>query len=299
MFPTTGLRPLLACVAFFAGSASHAQRNFISQTDAFEPFVGTWIAANANETAPYMILRLEERGGKLVGTMNHFRFGVVGPGNLVGSEFTPGDIPLADLIVNPGVFWFTWRGNPPFEGFQARFVAEGTRVAELVFILTGNSAQRIMAENPRASGLNPVISLTRVSPNSLHELVRGDVVSPRPKPSQKWEISAMARLINTAEVQYKVAHGQYADYSTLIRSGQLRETGAQEFTLLPGNLRRGGTAAESDPLPGYSLRLVLAADKKSYRVSMREKTSGPCGYDVATDETGIVTELSVRGAQCQ
>jgi hypothetical protein len=64
-------------------------------------------------------------------------------------------------------------------------------------------------------------------------------------------------------------------------------------------LRREGAAAETDPLPGYSFRLALSSDRKSYRVSMQEKTPGLCRYDMSTDETGIVTEVSVGGPACQ
>lgn len=109
----------------------------------------------------------------------------------------------------------------------------------------------------------------------------------------------MARLINTAEVRYMAAHGQYADYPTLMRSDELKQTAEQEFTVPPGNLNRQGYMSELNPLPGFSFRLALAPDRKSYQVTMRENVSGRCRYDVSTDETGVVTESAVLGAQCE
>jgi hypothetical protein len=293
-----GLKIFLACATLLAPSASKAQTNFASRYDPLEGFVGTWIATNSNESAPYMVLRLEERGGKLVGAMSHFRLRIVEHGTLGGDQQASGEIPLPDLRVDGGVLAFTWRENPPLDGSQVRLVVEGTQVAELVFSLYGETIRKIMAENPRASGLNPVISLRRVSENELRQMARAGATPTPSKTSQKWEIRGMARLINTAEAQYKAAHGQYADYATLFRSGQLRETGEREFTLLPGNLRRESTEPDFDPLPGYSFRMVVAADKSSYAVSMREKTGGKCRYDVSTDETGLVTEASIPGCPC-
>jgi hypothetical protein len=99
----------------------------------------------------------------------------------------------------------------------------------------------------------------------------------------------MARLINTAEAQYKFANGHYADYRTLLYSGQLKQTVEHEFTLSPGHLE-----SEADPLPGYLVRLSLAADAGSYQLSIREK-AGDCGVGLFTDETGVIMEGRVAG----
>lgn len=293
-----GLRTFLVCATLLAPAVSKAQTSFASRHDPLEGFVGTWIATNPNESVPYMVLRLEERGGKLFGAMNHFRLRIVEHGTLGGDQQASGEIPLPDLRVDGGVLGFTWPENAPLEGSQVKLVVEGTQVAELVFSLYGDAIRKIMAENPHASGLNPIISLRRVSENELRQMARVGATPTPSKTSQKWEIRGMARLINTAEAQYKAAHGQYADYATLFRSGQMRETGDRTFTLLPGNLRRESTEPNYDPLPGYTFRMILAADKTSYAVSMREKTAGRCRHDVSTDETGIVTETTIPGCPC-
>jgi hypothetical protein len=292
-----GLRILLVCATLFVPCWARAQTNAGPQYDPLEAFVGTWTATNTNETAPYMVLTLKERDGKLDGTMNHFSLRVVGS-TLVGGQQMPGEFPISDPTVSDGVLWFTWTVNSPFQDCQAKFVVQGTQVAQLIFMVSKDSMEKIMAKNPTANGLNPVISLSRKLELAVGKPVSGKAGTTQPPTSQKWEIQFMARLINTAEVQYKAAHGHYADYLTLLRSGQLKETGTQNFTLLPGNLRnltRESIGPESDPLPGYSFRLVLSADKNSYQVLMREKTTGMCGYDVFTDETGIISEAHPLG----
>jgi hypothetical protein len=94
----------------------------------------------------------------------------------------------------------------------------------------------------------------------------------------------MARLINTAEAQYKFTNGRYADYSTLLHSGQLKETDGHEFKISPRNLE-----SETDPLPGYRLRLLIPSDASSYQLSIREKTAD-CGRGLFSDETGVIFE---------
>lgn len=273
----------------------HAQSNIGTRHDSLEAFVGDWTATNADERSPYLTITLKERDGKLVGTMTRCSLRVVGSGTLVGDQRMPGELVISDLTVNRGDLFFTWTMNSPFQGSQARLVLEGTRIAPLILLVSADANRKIVAANPTASGLNPVIPLSRAPESAQATRAGGDATTNRPSTSQNWEVGSMARLINIAEVQYKAAHGQYADYPTLLGSGQLRETGAHEFTVLPGNLRQGGSAAEADPLPGFSFRLSVSADKQSYGLSMRERATRVCAYEVFTDDTGIISETHPLG----
>ena len=84
---------------------------------------------------------------------------------------------------------------------------------------------------------------------------------------EKWQVGRLVGLINTAEAQYKFAHGVYAAYATLLRSGPLKDTGGREFTVLPGNLQ-----SETDPLPGYRFRLLVSPGGSSYQLSIQDTT---------------------------
>jgi len=94
----------------------------------------------------------------------------------------------------------------------------------------------------------------------------------------------MAKLINTAESQYNFANGSYADYHTLVQSGQLEDTDRREFKILPEHFR-----SETNPLPGYGLRLLLSPDAHAYQLSIQEQEAD-CGIKLFTDETGIILE---------
>ena len=182
-----------------------------------------------------------------------------------------------DLTVGDGDLRFVW-GEPPLGGDEASFVLEGTKIAQLVVMVSAEQAQKIMADNPRASGFNPVIYMNREAKTDKEKQTEGS--------AEEWEIGTMLRLINTAEAQYKFAHGIYANYATLLRSGQLKETGGSEFTLLPRNLR-----SETDPLPGYRLRLLISQDGSSYQLSIQE-TTADCGTGLFSDETGVISKAT-------
>lgn len=192
----------------------------------------------------------------------------------------PVESPVADLALVDGDLDFVWGGDPPLRGDRAKFVVEGTRKAVLVILVSGEQVQQIMADNPGASGFNPVVYMTRDEQTDNEKQTRS--------PVEKWEVGMMARLINTAEAQYKFAKGRYADYATLLSSGQLKETGGREFTLVPGNLQ-----SESNPLPGYRLRLLISSDGGSYELSIRDKTAD-CATGFFSDETGLIFEGLAR-----
>ncbi|HET6843370.1 MAG TPA: hypothetical protein VFK06_17080 [Candidatus Angelobacter sp.] len=232
-----------------------------------------------------MVLRFRENNGKLTGTTTHFRMRVIGRGAITGSHETADESPLIDLKVWGSDLGFTWDGDSRLQAVPAKFMLQGTQRALLVLILTDEkrqAEQQIMKDSPGASGFNPVISLRRATEPANK--------SDTENHSAPWEATFMARLINVAEAQYKFSNGHYADYHTLIVSGQLKETNGHEFTISPKNLE-----SETDPLPGYRLRLLVLPDGSSYQLSIREKTED-CGVSVFTDETGVI--LEGRPAEC-
>ena len=261
-----------------------APTNQVAAYDPLQAFVGTWEAKIPGET-PYLVLRFRESTGKLTGTTTHCRMRVIGRGEITGSPETAGESRLSDLKVWGSDLGFTWDGDSRLQAVPAKFVLQGTQRALLVLILTDEkrqAEQQIMKDSPGANGFIPVISLRRATePANMSETENH---------SAPWEATFMARLINVAEAQYKSNHGHYADYRTLIVSGQLKETNGHEFTVSPKNLE-----SETDPLPGYRLRLLVLPDGSSYQLSIREKTED-CGVSLFTDETGVI--LEGRPAEC-
>jgi len=256
-------------------SAAVAQTNRPSAYDPLNAFVGTWTAKRPGETTPFLVLKLRESDGKLTGTMDHFKLAVIGNGTITGTPEI-GEHPVADLTIRNGDLGFEW-GEPPLAGDEAKFVLEGAKKAMIVLMVSAKEIQKIMADNPKARGFNPVIYVSR------EERTDTDSQGKAEGSPEKWQVGMLVVLINTAEAQYKFAHGVYADYATLLRSGQLKDTGGREFTVLPGNLQ-----SETDPLAGYRLRLLVSPDGSSYQVSIQEKTD--CGTGLFSDETGVVFE---------
>ena len=262
-----------------------AQTNRPSTYDPLNAFVGIWAAKRPGESTPFLVLKLHESNGKLTGTMSHFKIGVIGNGTITGNPGM-GESPVADLTVGDGDLRFAW-GEPPLGGDEAKFVLEGTKKAQVVIMVSPEQTQKIMADNPGASGFNPVIYVSREAETDNEKQTESS--------AEKWEIGMMAGLINTTEAQYKFAHGIYANYAALLRSGQLKETGGREFTLLPRNLQ-----SEADPLPGYRLRLLISQDGSSYQLSIQE-TTADCGTGLFSDETGVIFEghaLDARQSRC-
>jgi hypothetical protein len=270
----------LGCTSVFALRLASGQTNHASTYDPLKAFVGTWTAKNPNETKPYLFLKVSESHGKLTATISHFKMGVVGNGKIFGDPGMPGESSLADLTVSSGDLEFVWAGDPPLHGGQAKFVLEGTEVACLLISVSEEESLKMMADN-HARGFNPIIWMRRL----------GDTA---PAPNSEAEASrstAMAMLINTAEEQYRFTHGNYADYPTLVRSGQLEKTAGHEFTFLP----RGLQSSETDALAGYVLRLLVSPDRNSYQLSIWEKTEADCGRNIFSDERGFISEGRVLG----
>jgi len=258
------------------------QTNRASTFDPVSAFVGTWAATKPNENTPFLTLKLRKSDGKLIGTMSHFKIGVVGTGRIVGSQVIAAESPISDLTVTEGELSFVWSGDPPLHGGQVGFVVQGTKVAYLLIPVSIEEMKKIMSDSPGASGFIPIIWMRR-KPETGNE-------KQQESSAEKWEITTEASLINAAEFQYRFTHGIYADYSTLLRSGELQKTGGRQFTLVPKNLQ-----SATDPLPGYLLRLLVSPDGSSYQLSIQEKTPTDCAPGVFSDETGVIFDGHTLG----
>jgi hypothetical protein len=93
--------------------------------------------------------------------------------------------------------------------------------------------------------------------------------------------SLQTEIINAAEFQYRFNKGVFADYPTLVRSGQFQRTASRYIA--PTTMR-----SPTDPLPGYLINLAVSPDGSSYQLSIQEKESALCAPHAISDETGVI-----------
>lgn len=270
---------LAAC---FAPTVALAQSRPAGKFDPLSTYVGTWVATNPGETAPFLVLRLNVVHGELQGTMSHFKIGGVRNGELVLSPLTFAESPISDLTLADSSLWFVWGGDPPFHGGKMKFIAEGTNVASLNLFMNPGEGEEIFAHNKGLRGLPPRIQLHREGTVAGRDQLR--------EPADDWEPLATVWLINEAEVQYRFDHGVYADYATLLKSGQLEKTGGHNWTIVPVNLQ-----SKSEPLLGYVIRLDLSPHGEAYKLSIVGKTTANCTFGLSSSETGVIER---RKADC-
>ncbi|HEV2422228.1 MAG TPA: hypothetical protein VGS59_11015 [Candidatus Acidoferrales bacterium] len=92
----------------------------------------------------------------------------------------------------------------------------------------------------------------------------------------------VVRLINTAEMNYKEAHGSYATWDELIPSGAISER-EKPRTMFQG-LR---LSVRPEVTPGWVLDLVTAANGQGYELSLRNLPD-KCGFSFFSDQRGII-----------
>lgn len=271
---STAAAVLSTCVTL---AAALSQENGAAASDPLKAYVGTWVATNPGESTPFLILTLSEAGGVLTGTMSPFTVGGVRDRSIVWRPLPYADTQISDLRISDSSLSFYWIGDPPLHGGHVKFVAEGTEVASIDIPMPQEETSRIFADNPGLSRLSPTIPLRRkgaTSSNYEQEVSSHD-----------WGEQSTADLINQSEFQYKLDHGVYADYLTLLHSGQLERTKGFNFTGVLIDL-----GSETDPFPGHVIRLVVSSDGSSYQVSIEWKASADCGAALSTDQTGVVSE---------
>jgi len=107
----------------------------------------------------------------------------------------------------------------------------------------------------------------------------------------------LVQLVNRAELNYLHSNGGYATYAELLKSGQLEQTASQSAETLH-LFRTLNRPSDSEPLPGFRLRLVVAGDGTAYQLSLTQQTDG-CASNLFSDERGMVYEGKTIGCQSQ
>lgn len=93
----------------------------------------------------------------------------------------------------------------------------------------------------------------------------------------------LVRLINTAERDYSQAHGSFADWNELYRSGaivsvQKRSPDTKDLALGSG----------PEVVPGWFLTIVVSRDGKNYQLSLRDLDDKQCQFSFFSDPTGLI-----------
>jgi hypothetical protein len=112
------------------------------------------------------------------------------------------------------------------------------------------------------------------------------------EPPKKVRAVWALRAINTAEMTYQRANGRYGTFRELAASGR--------FTALKGPwaepfAKAEATTAEEGAVPGYKLRIVVAANGASYSVRLVDAES--CGASFFSDEAGVIFQGQAMGCE--
>ncbi|MGB7024863.1 MAG: hypothetical protein WBD73_13775 [Candidatus Acidiferrales bacterium] len=101
----------------------------------------------------------------------------------------------------------------------------------------------------------------------------------------------VVRLINTAEAEYKGAHGGYASWPELYRSGIIARH--EKAGLMFGNLN---LSQGPEVVPGWTLAMMVASDAQSYELSLHN-LGDKCGFSFFSDQRGLIYEGNVIGCE--
>jgi len=100
----------------------------------------------------------------------------------------------------------------------------------------------------------------------------------------------LLRAINTAEMDYKNKHGVYASKDTLLANEEFIGRGMAWAAKNDPQLADVNVSNGPEVLPGWSLRLNLAADGNGYDVLLEDIRDKSCGYAAVTDERGVIRQ---------
>jgi hypothetical protein len=107
----------------------------------------------------------------------------------------------------------------------------------------------------------------------------------------------LLRAINTAEMDYKNAHGVYAAKDALLASEEFTGRGMAWAVKNDPQLANARLSNGPEVLPGWSLRLNLAADGNGYVVLLEDATDKSYGYAAVTDERGVIRQSKTIGCK--
>src|SRR5256885_6340578 len=98
----------------------------------------------------------------------------------------------------------------------------------------------------------------------------------------------VVRFINTLELDYRLAHGTFADWNELYQSGAIgaaerRSPDATGLALGPGR----------EVVPGWSLAIVVSRDGQSYQMSLRNVDDKQCRFSFFSDPSGLIYQGNV------
>jgi hypothetical protein len=101
---------------------------------------------------------------------------------------------------------------------------------------------------------------------------------------------SMLRTINTLEVTYKMKRGNFLSKDELLASEEFTRWGMSWPAKIDPQLAGAHLSNGPEILPGWALRLNIAADGQGYDVLLEDTTDKNCGYAAVTDERGVIRQ---------
>lgn len=102
----------------------------------------------------------------------------------------------------------------------------------------------------------------------------------------------VVRLINTAEADYKNAHGSFAGWDELYGSSAI--TTAQRSWPSTNGLT---LASGPEVVKGWFLMLMVSRDGKAYQLSLHNLSDKQCRFSLFSDQSGLIYQGNVIGCE--
>jgi len=107
-------------------------------------------------------------------------------------------------------------------------------------------------------------------------------------PSPREKAVETARIINSAEYNFRKDHNRFGSWSEVYASGAVSDL---ERTW--PNIRELSITSSSEVIPGFRLTILVAEDGASYSLSLHEMQGHGCGISVFSDQSGLIYEGTV------